>query len=218
LPVDPPLGVVRTHDRHATAIDLPPGAVLALYTDGLVERRQTPISKRIDRLAEVVKAEAPEAVCIKVMADLVGGRRPDDDVALLVVRARVDATDPLSITLPAVAAALGEVRAALRRWLVDAGANADDQVDLLLAVGEATSNVVEHAYGPQGGDMTVRAELHDGVAEVTISDRGRWRAPRGTNRGRGSDLMAGTTDHIRVDRNDEGTDVVLRRRLARGAR
>lgn len=218
LPVDPPLGVVRTHDRRTTAVDLPPGTVMALYTDGLIERRRAPISARIDRLADVVRAEAPEAVCIKVMADLVGGQRPDDDVALLVVRARVDATDPLAITVPAVAAALGEVRAAVRRWLADAGASADDQVDLLLAVGEATSNVVEHAYGPQGGDLTVRAELHAGVAEVTVSDRGRWRAPRGTNRGRGSDLMAGTTDSFRIRRHDEGTDVVLRRRLAGGAR
>jgi anti-sigma regulatory factor (Ser/Thr protein kinase)/putative methionine-R-sulfoxide reductase with GAF domain len=217
LPVDPPLGVVKTLRRHSTAIDLPPGAVMALYTDGLVERRETPITDRLDRLAGVVDAEAPEAVCIKVMADLVGAQRPADDVALLVVRARVDATDPLAITVPAVAAALGEVRAGLRRWLTDAGASRNEQVDLLLAVGEATSNVVEHAYGPEGGDMTVRAELHDDVAEVTISDQGRWRAPRGTNRGRGGNLMAATADEVRVDRRDDGTDVVLRRRLDGGA-
>lgn len=217
LPVDPPLGVVQSHHRHAAAVDLPPGAVMALYTDGLVERRDVPITDRLDRLAAAVDASAPEAVCIRVMADLVGAERPADDVAMLVVRARVDATDPLAIAVPAVASALGEVRAGLRRWLTDAGASRDEQVDLLLAVGEAASNVVEHAYGPEGGEMIVRAELHDDVAQVTISDRGRWRARRGTNRGRGSNLMVATADEVRVDRRDDGTDVVLRRRLAGGA-
>lgn len=216
LPVDPPLGVVQSHHRHAEAVDLPPGAVMALYTDGLVERRDVPITDQLDRLARVVDASAPEAVCIRVMADLIGEERPGDDVALLVVRARVDATDPLAITVPAVASALSEVRAGLRRWLTDAGASREEQIDMLLAVGEATSNVVEHAYGPEGGEMVVRAELHDDVAEVTISDRGRWRAARGTNRGRGSNLMVVTADEVRVDRRDDGTDVVLRRRLAGG--
>jgi anti-sigma regulatory factor (Ser/Thr protein kinase) len=112
-----------------------------------------------------------------------------------------------------VAPNLGDVRAALRRWLAEAGASRADAIDILLAVGEATSNVVEHAYGPVGGDMTIRAELVGGDAVVTVADRGSWRAPRGTNRGRGSGLMAAASDDVRVERGPEGTTVTIRRRL-----
>jgi anti-sigma regulatory factor (Ser/Thr protein kinase) len=84
--------------------------------------------------------------------------------------------------------------------------------DLLLAVGESTSNVVEHAYGPGGGTLTVRLELQPPEVVVTVKDSGRWRPPRGTNRGRGSHIMAAVGDVI-VDRGPDGTEVVIRRRL-----
>ncbi len=216
LPVDPPLGVARTHGRRTTTVDLPHGAVACFYTDGLVERRHTSLDDRIEMLRAAVTAEPPEQVCIGVMSRLVGQERPVDDVALLVVRRT--GTPPagsLVMALPAVPSSLGEVRAGLRRWLHEVGATPADELDLILAVGEATSNVVEHAYGPEGGTMTVALRLEEGVACVTVSDDGGWRAPRGTNRGRGGTIMAAVADDVRVDRRPEGTEVTLRYRLGR---
>lgn len=86
LPVDPPLGVVASPQRRNTSVDLPPGAVAAFYTDGLVERRGTIITEGLDRLCQAVAAGPPEQVCTRVMASMVGAEPPADDIALLVLR------------------------------------------------------------------------------------------------------------------------------------
>lgn len=90
-PVDPPVGyrLALTGRRH-TSVDVPPGAVLVFYTDGLVERRGTDLDKRLDQLRRAVRPDPPETVCARVMATMVGGRPATDDIALLVVRHAVD--------------------------------------------------------------------------------------------------------------------------------
>jgi hypothetical protein len=86
LSSDPPLGAVGGAQRHATTIELAPGAVLCMYTDGLVERRADPIDERLDVLRNAVLADAPESVCMAVMRRLVGAHPPSDDIAMLVAR------------------------------------------------------------------------------------------------------------------------------------
>jgi anti-sigma regulatory factor (Ser/Thr protein kinase) len=186
--------------------------VVCFYTDGLVERRTEPLVRRLNLLEQVVAAAPPEQVCTTVMNRLIGRERPPDDVALLVVRRQEGHLAPLDVSRPAVASSLGEIRAAVRRWLAQVDASPADVTDLLLAVGEATSNVVEHAYGPQGGTVTVRIELQPPEVVVTVRDTGRWRAPRGTNRGRGSHIMAAVGE-VSVTRRTGGTEVVIRRRV-----
>ena len=212
VPVDTPLGVASPARRRATTVDLPPGSVVCFYTDGLVERREEPLARRLALLEEVVVAGAPEEVCTTVMNRLIGRQRSSDDVALLVVRRQEGHLAPLEVSRPAVASSLGEIRAAVRRWLAQVDASPADVTDLLLAVGEAPSNVVEHAYGPQGGTVTVRLELQPPEVVVTVRDTGRWRAPRGTNRGRGSHIMA-AVGQVTVSRRSDGTEIVIRRRV-----
>ncbi|MFI9452217.1 PP2C family protein-serine/threonine phosphatase [Amycolatopsis sp. NPDC052450] len=85
VPVDPPIGVTGP-SRRTVELDLPPGGVLAFYTDGLVERRDHLIDVGLRRLADVVTAEQPGVVCARVMAALVGTTPAQDDIALLVAR------------------------------------------------------------------------------------------------------------------------------------
>lgn len=84
-PVDPPIGV-EVLRRRSTVLPLPPGSVLAFYTDGLVERRGDLIDDGLRRLTDVVAAEPPSVVCARVMAALVGTTPAQDDIALLVAR------------------------------------------------------------------------------------------------------------------------------------
>ena len=86
IAVDPPIGVTDAPVRQVTTLALAPGAVLCLFTDGLVERRDEPIDDGITLLCETVTPGPPEGVCVSVMQALVGIQYPGDDIALLVLR------------------------------------------------------------------------------------------------------------------------------------
>ncbi len=86
IAVDPPIGVADPRRRQVTTLALAPGAVLCLFTDGLVERRDEPIDDGITLLCEAVTPGPPEGVCASVMQALVGSQYPGDDIALLVSR------------------------------------------------------------------------------------------------------------------------------------
>jgi phosphoserine phosphatase RsbU/P len=60
--------------------------VLCFYTDGLVERRDTPLDSRTELLRQNVTSADPETVCAQVMTALVGNKPVHDDTALLALR------------------------------------------------------------------------------------------------------------------------------------
>jgi anti-sigma regulatory factor (Ser/Thr protein kinase) len=218
MPSDHPVGVSGGLRRRTTTISLPPGALLCFYTDGLVERRDTSLDAGLARLCASVVAGPVDSVCAKVMARLVGRDAPGDDVALLAVR-RQDSGEvgPLDLVLPALPWSLRDVRVAVRRWLSAVGAAPRAVADLLVAVGEASTNAVEHAYGPGGGTVTVHLELQPPDVLATVRDTGRWRPPRGEDRGRGTLFMRNCSDDLRIDHGPTGTTVVIRRCLAEPA-
>jgi sigma-B regulation protein RsbU (phosphoserine phosphatase) len=85
LPIDLPLGTGQLQtERRNTTFAFPPGAVLACYTDGLVERRGEIIDDGIERLCGLIEADSAETVCGKVMTVL-GEEQPTDDIALLTI-------------------------------------------------------------------------------------------------------------------------------------
>jgi sigma-B regulation protein RsbU (phosphoserine phosphatase) len=75
------IGVDARARRRVTTVKIAPGAVLCLYTDGLVERREYPLDEGLARLCGAVVAQAPEQVCAAVMGAL-------DDIALVALRRR----------------------------------------------------------------------------------------------------------------------------------
>ncbi|MET9002679.1 GAF domain-containing SpoIIE family protein phosphatase [Amycolatopsis sp. NPDC004169] len=86
-PPDPPIGLtIGVPDRRTTVVGIPQGAVLVLYTDGLVERRDRPVDVGMAQLAATVRAGDPDRVCAQVMAAMIGNRAAQDDVALLAIR------------------------------------------------------------------------------------------------------------------------------------
>jgi serine phosphatase RsbU (regulator of sigma subunit)/anti-sigma regulatory factor (Ser/Thr protein kinase) len=214
VPVDLPVGVSVGPPRRTTVIDLPLGGLLFLYTDGLVERRKRSLDVGLELLTGAVTVDDAESVCTTVLGRLVGSEHVADDVAMLVARRLpTERVVPLDVVLPATPKALGEVRSALRRWLNAAEAPPEVTADLLVATSEACSNVVEHAYGPGGGTVSVQAALEGTVATVTVRDNGQWRSARGEGRGRGTTLMRQCCDEVDVTTGVAGTTVTLRRRL-----
>jgi anti-sigma regulatory factor (Ser/Thr protein kinase) len=108
------------------------------------------------------------------------------------------------------------IRTAIRHWLARIPATRADTADLVAAIGEACANTIQHAYGPAGGDLSVRLTAQLPHVTAVIDDSGRWRPPRGQFRGRGITLMHALADEVQIRRTDIGTRVVIRRTLAAG--
>lgn len=82
--------------------------------------------------------------------------------------------------------------------------------DIMLALSEATTNAVLHAYGEDPGPMRVGARLEDERLVLCVSDSGRGMAPRPDSPGLGMGLavMGSLADTVSVAGNDpEGTSV-----------
>ncbi len=211
-PASAPLGVTPHTPYTDVEGELAAGDTLLLYTDGLVERRGEPIDDGLERLAGSL-AGAPaelERLCAHVLRRADGGAGLEDDTALVAVRRLERDRDVLELKLPAEPHSVPTARHRLQGWLRALGAMPDDVVDITLAANEACTNAVEHAYGPQpGATFRLLAERSQDAIIVRVSDSGRWRAPRGTDRGRGLRVIACIMDELDVRRTASGTIVEM---------
>ncbi len=84
------LGIDSNCPRTGSTVDLPYGALLLLYTDGLVERRDQTLDLGLERLSEVFGDLATQSLDPEKVADALLARllppQPEDDVALIVVK------------------------------------------------------------------------------------------------------------------------------------
>nr|WP_052478715.1 ATP-binding protein [Kibdelosporangium sp. MJ126-NF4]CEL20238.1 Serine phosphatase RsbU, regulator of sigma subunit [Kibdelosporangium sp. MJ126-NF4]CTQ97464.1 Serine phosphatase RsbU, regulator of sigma subunit [Kibdelosporangium sp. MJ126-NF4] len=110
----------------------------------------------------------------------------------------------------------GKLRAARRelvRWADQLHLGTNLTQDIVLALDEATTNAVEHAYLGRTGPVTLFAgcDRSGHCAWTVVSDNGTWRTPRTgpTTRGRGLLLMAALADEFDVTSIASGTTVVL---------
>ncbi|MEU1480683.1 SpoIIE family protein phosphatase [Streptomyces sp. NPDC005760] len=89
----PPLGVGGL-PFEATEIELPEGAVVALYTDGLIEDRDRDVDHAIDELCRALTARTDtlDDLCDTVLKAVLP-EEPGDDVALLLARTRALGAD-----------------------------------------------------------------------------------------------------------------------------
>ncbi|WP_416530038.1 SpoIIE family protein phosphatase [Streptomyces coelicoflavus] len=134
----------------------PPGSLLALYTDGLVEDPAVPIDEGIGRLTQAVAAVHPwdalPQAARRVVSEVMPERRRDDVSLLLARLIGYRKGDTATWRLPAredaAARARALVLALLRQWRTRDGTR--DSV--LLLVSELVTNAVRHARGP----ITVR--------------------------------------------------------------
>jgi anti-sigma regulatory factor (Ser/Thr protein kinase) len=203
-------------ERREIELDLPPGATMLLYTDGLLKRRGRPLDdgfEALERVAGGIGSECePDELCTAIAAEVLG-EEPADETAMLALRL-LPPPSQLALEVPALPESLAMMRRALTQWLEAAGVGAGDVGAITLACGEAAANAVEHAYGPDDGSFELRAAREGEEIRLEIRDRGRWRAQRGEDRGRGLTLMKGLLDEVALDPRADGTTVVMRKRLS----
>ncbi|MEV6022199.1 SpoIIE family protein phosphatase [Streptomyces sp. NPDC052036] len=159
LPVNSPLGAAAPPFDTAE-FSLPDGALLALYTDGLVASDELDIDEGMDRLARHLHLDRPGPVraqgteplddlCDRVVTALLPEQRViRDDSALLVARVHALAPeDTFCRRLPDDPKAAGQARTYVRDQLT--AWNLDELITTTeLVVSELVGNVVRHARGP----------------------------------------------------------------------
>jgi serine phosphatase RsbU (regulator of sigma subunit)/anti-sigma regulatory factor (Ser/Thr protein kinase)/anti-anti-sigma regulatory factor len=230
VPRSHPLGVAQDPPVLRSA-RLTAGEVLLLYSDGLIQRPGRSLHDGMENLARVASAalwEVPMSPRPGPLADRVCGLAVErltrdgyvDDVTVLAAELRTEPHHPLVLELPAEARWLRGIRRALDEWLHGVGAGNEDVPAVHLAVVEAATNCIEHAYREVSGWMWLDAVLDgEGRLRITVTDHGTWRTPSPDPeyRGRGLRLMRSLMDSVDVHRSDRGTTITMARKLQRPA-
>ena len=211
-----PLAVRRDEHRPQASRVLPPGSTLMLFTDGLVERKYESIDDGIDRAADVLvdTMKLPlDAVADAVLGELAPAAGYDDDVAMVIYRHELV---PLRIESEATADKLADIRRRLTSWLRAADVPDELTADIVLAVNEACTNSVEHAYrGHSVGTMLLEVEAIEGEVHARVGDWGSWKEPAVNpgSGGRGLILIRAISDSVELDCTPAGTTIGIKFRL-----
>lgn len=126
------------------------------------------------------------------------------------IDARPRPVDVLRIEVPATADRLAQIRRQLLSWMQPIGVPDAVVSDVVLAVNEACTNSVEHAYRDcDDGVIEVEARADDARIVVCVGDHGEWRAPsdQPSTRGRGLSIIQATSDNVELERSSAGTTV-----------
>jgi len=129
---------------------------------------------------------------------------------------RSDRTEYVHLTLPADAAHLCGLRNAMNEYLSALPLTPHRRDEIVMAVGEAAANAVEHAYRDQQepGIIDVTFWTESDALCVQVRDQGRWReppsGPRPAGQGLGIALMRRLVDCVLIHYDHRGTDVLLR--------
>jgi anti-sigma regulatory factor (Ser/Thr protein kinase) len=211
-----PLGILPYGRYHAFEGNLAPGATLLLYTDGLVERRDSSLGAGLTHLRAACGAgpRDPEGLCDHVLRTLLPQGPPGDDVALLALRNEPIEGPHLHLEMPADPDELAVIRRSMERWLEASYVDERDAYRVTLAANEACMNAIEHGFG-RGGGFALDAELDGGEVDITVRDHGRWRDPSTLADGRGLEMMRALMDEVEVTPGPDGTVVHMRRDVRR---
>ena len=212
-----PLGTGAGARYRQDVVELAPGSVLVLYTDGLVERRGSSIDEGLGQLLSAVAdgPRDPEPLVEHILERIVGDHWRDDDIAVLATRVFALAPQPFELRLPGDVGSLAIVRDALRAWLEGTPADRAESEQIVLAVWETCANAVEHGHADNAHALSVQATLEDHRVEVVVEDGGRWKeSVQLPDRGLGLKLIRSVSTSVDVAVGESGTRVTIEKLLA----
>ncbi len=223
------MGVEDDAEYKAGHIELEPGDMLVLYTDGVTEapRDSRPFGQgRFMDLVQLYGVGTPGELVQALRRGVdawVGEGDLRDDLALLVLQVVPDSTleEPeREIVLPNESARLGEIRRFVTGFLADIRGPVEISQDVLLAVGEAAANAARHGRRQEGrSEVRVGVKLDGTDVVVTIADDGSGFDMNEVNArerdrfaagGRGLFLMRELMDSVTFETSGQGTKVVIR--------
>ncbi|MBP8531946.1 SpoIIE family protein phosphatase [Streptomyces sp. MK37H] len=148
VPDGPPLGL-STLPFEAVETELSEGSVLALYTDGLVEGHDRATDEGLEALCEALAQPGPslDALGDTVLRTLLPAR-PEDDVALLLARARALGPDRVATwEVPPEPAVVSRIRREVTARLMDWGLEKLVFTTELVA-SELVTNAIRYGHPP----------------------------------------------------------------------
>ena len=120
--------------------------------------------------------------------------------------------------VPATADAVARIRNTAKTYAAErCGVNGELQSSIALAVSEAASNVVLHAYRDGDGEIEFEADVEGDALTMRVRDHGVGVGQPSPNKGLGTGMriMQGLAD-VHVDSDGDGTEVELRFQLPAG--
>jgi len=215
-----PLGVQAPRASPESTTVLPPGSLLVLYTDGIIEPTHN-VAAGLTTLLDAVRAEraTPSSNPAQgILNRILGASRASDDAAVLTISVDAEPLKGFTLTVPSIPSSQPLVRQTFRTLAHRAGFPAQRTDALLVALGEAVTNAIEHAYGTSIGLIYVRGSYDKNGLTVEIEDRGQWRPSRQGPPGYGLMLMRALVDAVDIEREPGRTIVRLRATLPEVAR
>ena len=116
---------------------------------------------------------------------------------------------PFEATIPGTPLGVRALRREISGIAADCGMDATGIADVQLAVTEAATNAVMHAYATTTGSLTVTADVRQGELAIVIGDNGSGLVERRDSPGLGVGLsiIATVTDQLRIVSDTGGTEI-----------
>ena len=220
----PALGVYPDIDLPPSSLELGPGDALVMYTDGVTER-----NPRIDQelglgpLLKPLAGRPAHTILSGLEAAAVSSQSLRDDAAIFVLGNGVGAASPpepaaggldLESAYPAVAASVPRARRDLVRYAAALPGMTDELLDRVrLALSEAVTNAVAHAYpGGEGAfRVTVSSQAQELRVVVTDEGCGYLKPTQRPGLGMGLTVITDACDEFTItERADGGTEARMR--------
>lgn len=127
-------------------------------------------------------------------------------------RARARQRRVLALAAPAVAEAIPMLRHEIAGFAVRNGADRRVAQDVGLAVTEAATNAVKHAYGSAArGGVDVTVSVEDGWLELAVRDEGLgFRAGSAHGLGLGLEIIAHVSAELTITQSPTGSELRMR--------
>ncbi|GAC1500423.1 MAG: hypothetical protein NVS1B14_04330 [Vulcanimicrobiaceae bacterium] len=209
-----PLGAAPSVQSRDWVFSLPPGGQIVFYTDGLIEYGhdlEAGQNALLEAITEELMAKSGSDPADAIQARIFRDTPNKDDAATLTLTRTTQVSSEMLLTFSAIPLVSALVRSTLRQVAPILRLPDDETFALLVAVGEAIANAVEHAYGEREPGLVEIKTLTDGSRFIVqVDDHGRWRPfQQREERGRGSPLMHALVDGVQIKSSQTNTSITL---------
>lgn len=173
------IGAFEDVEYENSEIRLGEGDKVFIYTDGVHEavnadEEMFTVDRMLRSLNEV-GTQNPERILEHVkssVAAFVGDVSQFDDLTMLCFERKTSGSSEQTLCVDANLDHYADVIAFIDQLLEQNGCDEENRLRVQLAVDEIFTNIVNYAYGAEGGKVEIAFSCKDGIAQITFADSG----------------------------------------------